>query len=52
MALSCAFDRYFRTFLEEVDGKVRGYNKPVMLAGGLGNIRGCHIQKGPMSGRW
>jgi phosphoribosylformylglycinamidine synthase len=29
---------------------VRGYNKPVMLAGGLGNIREVHVQKGPMSG--
>jgi phosphoribosylformylglycinamidine synthase len=36
---------YFRTFEEEVDGEVRGYHKPIMLAGGLGNIRAPHIRK-------
>ena len=40
---------YFRTYEAEVpgpDGKeVRGYHKPIMLAGGLGNIRGEHIEK-------
>lgn len=30
---------YFRTFEQKVDGEVRGYHKPIMLAGGLGNIR-------------
>ena len=29
---------YFRTFEEEVDGEMRGYHKPIMLAGGLGSI--------------
>jgi phosphoribosylformylglycinamidine synthase len=41
---------YFRTFELEVDGpggrEVRGYHKPIMLAGGLGNIRAPHVQKG------
>ena len=29
---------YFRTFQQEVGGEVRGYHKPIMLAGGLGSI--------------
>jgi len=29
---------YFRTFEQEVGGELRGYHKPVMLAGGIGNI--------------
>ncbi|QJR14089.1 phosphoribosylformylglycinamidine synthase [Usitatibacter palustris] len=29
---------YFRTYEMEVAGEVRGYHKPIMLAGGLGNI--------------
>ena len=29
---------YFRVFEQKVDGVVRGYHKPIMLAGGLGNI--------------
>ena len=41
---------YFRTYEEEVqshNGKeLRGYHKPIMLAGGIGNIRKEHIQKG------
>lgn len=40
---------YFRTYEEEVtsfNGKeVRGYHKPIMLAGGWGNIRREHIVK-------
>ncbi|HJX18124.1 MAG TPA: phosphoribosylformylglycinamidine synthase [Acidiferrobacterales bacterium] len=36
---------YFRTFEEQVAGEVRGYHKPIMLAGGLGNIRAMHVQK-------
>jgi phosphoribosylformylglycinamidine synthase len=39
---------YFRT-LEQLDrGRVRGYHKPIMLAGGLGNIREAHVQKRDM----
>ena len=41
---------YFRTFEEEVKShngvEVRGYHKPIMIAGGLGNIRDQHVQKG------
>ncbi|HQT25385.1 MAG TPA: phosphoribosylformylglycinamidine synthase, partial [Burkholderiales bacterium] len=29
---------YFRTFEQEVDGEMRGYHKPIMLAGGVGSI--------------
>jgi phosphoribosylformylglycinamidine synthase len=36
---------YFRTFELEVAGEVRGFHKPVMLAGGLGNIRLGHVAK-------
>ena len=41
---------YFRTYEEQVNShngvEVRGYHKPIMLAGGLGNIRTDHVQKG------
>ena len=41
---------YFRTFEEEVPSskgsEVRGYHKPIMLAGGLGNIKEEFIAKG------
>jgi phosphoribosylformylglycinamidine synthase len=36
---------YFRTFEMEVGNEVRGYHKPIMLAGGLGNIRAQHVHK-------
>ena len=36
---------YFRTFEQEVSGVVRGYHKPIMIAGGLGNIREDHVEK-------
>jgi len=36
---------YFRTFEQLIDSEVRGYHKPIMLAGGLGNIRAQHAQK-------
>src|SRR4029453_6187216 len=36
---------YFRTFEMEVDGEVRGYHKPIMIAGGLGNIGVAHVRK-------
>src|SRR5690554_9604 len=37
---------YFRTFELEHNGEVRGYHKPIMIAGGYGNIRDEHVQKG------
>jgi len=36
---------YFRTFEIEMNGRRRGYHKPIMLAGGTGNIRPQDIQK-------
>lgn len=40
---------YFRTYEEQVTSfageEVRGYHKPIMLAGGLGNIRADHVDK-------
>ncbi|MDN0077329.1 phosphoribosylformylglycinamidine synthase [Crenobacter sp. SG2303] len=36
---------YFRTFEQEVDGEMRGYHKPIMLAGGVGNIQEQQIEK-------
>jgi phosphoribosylformylglycinamidine synthase len=41
-----ALTGYFRTYEQEVQGRLRGYHKPIMIAGGLGNIRGEHVQKG------
>ncbi|MBK1694853.1 phosphoribosylformylglycinamidine synthase [Chromatium weissei] len=43
---------YFRTFEQTIrvaDGTAerRGYHKPIMLAGGLGNIRAEHVAKQP-----
>jgi phosphoribosylformylglycinamidine synthase len=44
---------YFRTYEQKVISfngeEVRGYHKPIMLAGGLGNIRKSHIQKGEIT---
>ena len=36
---------YFRTFEQEVAGEMRGYHKPIMIAGGLGNISAQHSHK-------
>ncbi len=36
---------YFRTFEESVNGEMRGYHKPIMLAGGVGSIRADHTHK-------
>lgn len=49
-----AINGYFRTYEQEVPApagsaaatELRGYHKPIMLAGGLGNIREGHIKKG------
>jgi phosphoribosylformylglycinamidine synthase len=40
---------YFRSYEQVVDGVVRGYHKPIMIAGGLGNIRAGHVHKGQVS---
>jgi phosphoribosylformylglycinamidine synthase len=39
---------YFRTYEQLSAGTVFGYHKPIMLAGGLGNIRAEHVEKGEM----
>jgi phosphoribosylformylglycinamidine synthase len=36
---------YFRVYEQEAFGVVRGYHKPIMLAGGLGNLRAPHARK-------
>jgi phosphoribosylformylglycinamidine synthase len=40
---------YFRTFeqrgLESGRAVIRGYHKPIMIAGGLGNVRRPHVEK-------
>ncbi|MEW9897877.1 phosphoribosylformylglycinamidine synthase [Chitinivorax sp. PXF-14] len=36
---------YFRTYEELIAGEMRGYHKPIMIAGGLGNIDGQHLGK-------
>ena len=40
---------YFRTFEQDVDlphgRERRGYHKPIMIAGGMGNIRDQHVEK-------
>jgi phosphoribosylformylglycinamidine synthase len=40
---------YFRTFEQAVagdpPGRTRGYHKPIMIAGGLGNVRRGHVEK-------
>jgi phosphoribosylformylglycinamidine synthase len=43
---------YFRTFEQQAPGdppqRRRGYHKPIMLAGGLGNVRRMHVEKAPV----
>jgi phosphoribosylformylglycinamidine synthase len=36
---------YFRSFEQEFNGEMRGYHKPIMIAGGLGNIAADHCFK-------
>ena len=37
---------YFRSYEAQLpDGSLRGYHKPVMIAGGYGNIRDGHVKK-------
>ncbi len=49
-----AINGYFRTFEQKVPAasgasELRGYHKPIMIAGGLGNIRAEHVQKGKIN---
>ncbi|RCI01281.1 hypothetical protein CU097_015276 [Rhizopus azygosporus] len=49
-----ALTGYFRTFAEEVPvtestSEVRGYHKPIMIAGGVGTIRPMHVLKKPIT---
>ncbi len=39
---------YFRTYEQDHEGTTFGYHKPIMLAGGLGNIRVEHVKKRPI----
>ena len=40
---------FFRTYEGEVAGELRGYHKPVMLAGGMGVIRRSQVDKRPVA---
>ena len=40
---------YFRTFEVATSEGVRGYHKPIMIAGGFGNIKEEHVDKPPFS---
>ncbi len=46
---------YFRTFEQtesganSAPGRIRGYHKPIMIAGGLGNIRRKDVEKGDVA---
>ncbi len=44
---------YFRTYEQRVAGpggpELRGYHKPIMLAGGVGNVREPQIEKRPLA---
>ncbi|KAG1061682.1 hypothetical protein G6F42_027614 [Rhizopus arrhizus] len=49
-----ALTGYFRTFAEtvpvtETTSEVRGYHKPIMIAGGVGTVRPAHVFKMPIS---
>jgi phosphoribosylformylglycinamidine synthase len=39
---------FFRTYEEQAAGRYRGYHKPIMLAGGMGNIRRSQVSKKPV----
>ncbi|MBE9549994.1 MAG: phosphoribosylformylglycinamidine synthase [Proteobacteria bacterium] len=40
-----ALGGYFRTFEFEHNSQLWGYHKPIMIAGGMGNIRRQHVEK-------
>src|SRR5690606_23943894 len=39
---------YFRAYEQEAEGVVRGYHKPIMIAGGVGSIDARHVGKNPL----
>ena len=39
---------YFRTFEQRVGAETFGYHKPIMIAGGVGNIAAAHALKKPL----
>ncbi|HSD28032.1 MAG TPA: phosphoribosylformylglycinamidine synthase, partial [Vicinamibacteria bacterium] len=41
---------YFRVYEQEAGGVVRGYHKPIMVAGGVGNVRAVHAHKAEVGG--
>ncbi len=36
---------YFRTYEQAIEDQLWGYHKPIMIAGGIGNVRDEHIHK-------
>jgi len=40
---------YFRTFEYDDAGERRGYDKPIMLAGGIGSVRPGHVHKNTLA---
>ncbi len=45
----CGYFRSYEQAIKTQDGiEVRGYHKPIMIAGGLGNIREQHVKKGQL----
>ncbi len=46
----CGYFRSFELLAEGANGaEVRGYHKPIMIAGGYGNIRADHVEKYPFA---
>ncbi|MFM8246545.1 MAG: phosphoribosylformylglycinamidine synthase, partial [Burkholderiaceae bacterium] len=39
---------YFRSYEQNIGGTIYGYHKPIMIAGGLGNISSLHTHKNPL----
>ncbi len=39
---------YFRSYEQDVEGTMRGYHKPIMIAGGVGAIDARHVGKNPL----
>jgi phosphoribosylformylglycinamidine synthase len=46
----CGYFRTLETALPgDPPGRMRGYHKPIMLAGGMGNVRRAHVEKSEVS---